>query len=191
MTGKFNTKYKAHADWDHNIKWFTSKKIKKVFINEVIAEYADGGYSSKGDMIFAFKKELKYWFYYRKQTGFEEKVKWLRLLVQTIRLYNIDYLRKELWIRAPFILTILIGDLIKRNIISEKRVMDKSEYFKPVIALNEIKKIVPRNESFILVDQDQWGAAEKVSGRRVIPFSQQNGVYWGPPGDDCNCYYRN
>lgn len=52
--GKFNLKYKAHADWDHNIRCFYSSKIKKKFVDITIANYADGGFSSRNfDEIFA------------------------------------------------------------------------------------------------------------------------------------------
>lgn len=44
--GKFNLKYKSHADWDHNIRCFYSSKIKTKFIDNIIANYADGGFSS-------------------------------------------------------------------------------------------------------------------------------------------------
>lgn len=51
--GKFNLKYKSHADWDHNIRCFYSSKIKKEFINIIVANYADGGFSSLNfDTIF-------------------------------------------------------------------------------------------------------------------------------------------
>ena len=45
--GKFNLKYRSHADWDHNIKWFFNSKIKKLYIDSIIANYADGGFSSE------------------------------------------------------------------------------------------------------------------------------------------------
>jgi glycosyltransferase involved in cell wall biosynthesis len=44
--GKFNLNYKSHADWDHNIRWFFSSKISKIYTNQIIANYADGGFSS-------------------------------------------------------------------------------------------------------------------------------------------------
>lgn len=44
--GKFNMKYKAYADWDHNIRWFFSSKVSNAYLNQIIANYADGGYSS-------------------------------------------------------------------------------------------------------------------------------------------------
>jgi hypothetical protein len=54
--GKFNLRYKAHADWDHNIRWFFSSKVSKIFIDLIIASYADGGVSSNGDSVF--KKDI-------------------------------------------------------------------------------------------------------------------------------------
>jgi len=59
-TGKFDLKYKAYADWDHNLKCFFSSRIKNMYVNEVIANYADGGYSSIfGDNEFAKIKSWK------------------------------------------------------------------------------------------------------------------------------------
>ncbi|MBZ9787853.1 glycosyltransferase [Psychroflexus sp. CAK57W] len=57
-TGFFDLKYKAHADYDHNIKWFFDNKIKHRFENIIIANYADGGFSSvNGDPVFAKDKK--------------------------------------------------------------------------------------------------------------------------------------
>ena len=61
IIGAFNLKYKSHADYDHNIKWFLNKKIKHKYIDLVIAEYADGGFSSLNpDMVFAKEKRFKF-----------------------------------------------------------------------------------------------------------------------------------
>ena len=56
--GNFNLKYKSHADWDHNIRWFFSTKISKKHANLIIANYADGGYSSLNEDL-EFKNYLK------------------------------------------------------------------------------------------------------------------------------------
>lgn len=57
--GYFNLKYKSHADWDHNIRWFYSKEIKNKYVELIIANYADGGYSSlNDDLIFKRDKNL-------------------------------------------------------------------------------------------------------------------------------------
>lgn len=58
--GNFNLKYKSHADWDHNIRWFFSSKVSKLYINQVVANYADGGYSSLNeDELFKKEKNIK------------------------------------------------------------------------------------------------------------------------------------
>lgn len=58
--GNFNLKYKTHADWDHNIRWFFSSKISKLYINQVVANYADCGYSSLNkDDLFNKEKNIK------------------------------------------------------------------------------------------------------------------------------------
>jgi glycosyltransferase involved in cell wall biosynthesis len=60
-TRKFNLKYPAHADWDHNMKWILDSSINKIYINDTIAIYADGGFSSKfGDSIFEKDRLLNY-----------------------------------------------------------------------------------------------------------------------------------
>lgn len=46
IIGNFNLIYKSHADWEHNIKWFYSNKLKNAYVNLIIANYADGGFSS-------------------------------------------------------------------------------------------------------------------------------------------------
>lgn len=57
--GKFNLKYKVYADWDHNIRWFFSSKISKIYINQIVANYADGGFSSiQIDEVFKRDKDF-------------------------------------------------------------------------------------------------------------------------------------
>src|SRR5690606_17329428 len=59
--GDFNIRYRAHAAWDHNMRWFLSGKIKHRYCDLVIANYADGGFSSGGvDLIFKKERGLKY-----------------------------------------------------------------------------------------------------------------------------------
>jgi hypothetical protein len=50
-------------------------------------------------------------------------------------------------------------------------------------ALEEIDALIPPGESFVLVDGAEWGQ-ELVEGRRVIPFLERDGLYWGAPPDD-------
>ena len=65
--GKFNLKYKRQADWDHNIRWFFSSKISKMYADMIIANYADSGFSSMyADDIF---KMDKYFLFLKKGIG--------------------------------------------------------------------------------------------------------------------------
>ncbi len=58
--GFFNEKYKIVADWEHNIKWFTNRRIKQKYLNSIIANYEQGGISQNTDMEFI--KDRKYIF---------------------------------------------------------------------------------------------------------------------------------
>lgn len=63
-TGRFNLKYKFCADWDHNMKWLLNPNIRSIFVALDIAEYADGGFSSKNpDLLFEDDKTYNYFTY--------------------------------------------------------------------------------------------------------------------------------
>ena len=58
--GTFNIKYKVLADWDHNIRWFFSSNISKLYVNQTIANFGVGGYSSiNSDFVFEKDKSYK------------------------------------------------------------------------------------------------------------------------------------
>ena len=48
----------------------------------------------------------------------------------------------------------------------------------------QITKLVPKEESFILVDEGFLEASHLVAPRQCIPFLEKNGQYWGKPSDD-------
>jgi N-acetylglucosamine malate deacetylase 1 len=48
----------------------------------------------------------------------------------------------------------------------------------------EIAKLVPPQDAFILVDEGRLEAAPLVAPRRCIPFLEKDGCYWGKPADD-------
>lgn len=50
-------------------------------------------------------------------------------------------------------------------------------------AQEELGRVVPSHECFILVDQQQLQPVLG-AGRRVVPFLERDGQYWGPPADD-------
>lgn len=73
--GNFDLKYKAHADWDHNLKWFFSKDVKKQYVNVTIADYADGGFSSNSkDDSFNKIKNWKFKLLNKDKIDFREKL---------------------------------------------------------------------------------------------------------------------
>ncbi|MGH7801480.1 MAG: glycosyltransferase [Thermodesulfobacteriota bacterium] len=51
-------------------------------------------------------------------------------------------------------------------------------------AVKEISSIVPEGDTFILIDDDTWGAQEIFSDIHAIPFIEKEGYYIGPPDDD-------
>ena len=47
----------------------------------------------------------------------------------------------------------------------------------------EVAEIVPPNDSFILVDDVDFGV-ETLPGRKGLPFLEHDGMYWGKPAND-------
>lgn len=50
--GKYNLKYKTHADWDFNLRCFENNEMRIKYVNEIIAEFGKGGVSSNYDIPF-------------------------------------------------------------------------------------------------------------------------------------------
>lgn len=50
--------------------------------------------------------------------------------------------------------------------------------------VGQIRETIPTNETFILVDEDQWNASKVIAGRHRIPFMERDGQYWGYPAND-------
>lgn len=53
-----------------------------------------------------------------------------------------------------------------------------------LLAKQDIEALVPPGRSFILVDNNEWGAGQPVKERVSIPFIERDGEYWGVPTDD-------
>jgi glycosyltransferase involved in cell wall biosynthesis len=51
------------------------------------------------------------------------------------------------------------------------------------IVKREIAALIPAADSFILVEDGQWGY-DILPDHRAIPFIERDGQYWGPPPDD-------
>jgi hypothetical protein len=52
------------------------------------------------------------------------------------------------------------------------------------LTAQDIAALIPRGNTFILVDQDHLRDDLAIAERRVIPFLERYGRYWGPPPDD-------
>jgi hypothetical protein len=50
------------------------------------------------------------------------------------------------------------------------------------IFLDQLERALPAGEPFVLVDDGHLGVGADFYGRRVIPFLERDGVYFGPPG---------
>jgi hypothetical protein len=56
--GKFNTRYKALADYVFNMQWFHDPAIRKRYVDKVIAVYNEDGYCfNNPDQAFAADKQ--------------------------------------------------------------------------------------------------------------------------------------
>ena len=67
ITDNFDQKFISQADYHHNVKWFLNAKVRNIFVDITVANYADDGFSSKNeDYLFRRKKAgcfLKYGFW--------------------------------------------------------------------------------------------------------------------------------
>jgi glycosyltransferase involved in cell wall biosynthesis len=70
----------------------------------------------------------------------------------------------------------IIGDVQKWK--------DESWDYKISQASTELLSTVAPEESFLFVDEQQWGMKNDFCGRKVLPFTERNGQYWGVPDDD-------
>ena len=106
ITGFFDLKYRGHADWDHNFKWFLNPLIAKKYIDIVVAEYADGGFSSmNNDEMFEKDKVLNFLHYGKKQLPFRFRLLILtREIKKNIRLSDFPMLLKIIS-KTPNIIT--------------------------------------------------------------------------------------
>jgi orotate phosphoribosyltransferase len=51
-------------------------------------------------------------------------------------------------------------------------------------ALCEMLEIVPDGSRVLLLDESRWGVSHVLASRTVVPFTEKNGGYGGPPDDD-------
>jgi glycosyltransferase involved in cell wall biosynthesis len=51
-------------------------------------------------------------------------------------------------------------------------------------AAEQIERFVPPGSTIILIDGGQCGLTDVLDQRRVLPFAEKDGVFWGAPADD-------
>ena len=44
--------------------------------------------------------------------------------------------------------------------------------------------VAPEGCTIVLADEDQFGIGSEIVGRRLLPFLEKDGIYWGRPADD-------
>ena len=64
-TGDYNLRYRMHADWDLNIRWFKDPAIKPHYVDVLVAEFGAEGVSAGHDTLFI------------KEVLIREKLRWL------------------------------------------------------------------------------------------------------------------
>jgi glycosyltransferase involved in cell wall biosynthesis len=73
--GSFDPKYRFAADWEFNFRWILSTKIRKRHVDQVIANYADGGLSSQNrDFQFEEERMLRYVAHGKDALSFRTKI---------------------------------------------------------------------------------------------------------------------
>ena len=89
--GCFDLDFKVAADWEHNMRWFLDHTIIVVYINQVIANFADCGLSSTTpDLYFDSQKHFLYVYHGRKTLPIHTKFSFvLKRLLFALRRRNV------------------------------------------------------------------------------------------------------
>lgn len=88
IVGKYDARYRLFADWFLNLKCFLHKEIDEQFIDYVIADYEEGGLSSRIKDDPVFKKDFPV--FVKKKFGFFKSVV-CRLFLTEPYIFNIIY----------------------------------------------------------------------------------------------------
>lgn len=56
--GNYNTNYRIFGDWDFNFRCFSNAKVKKEYVDVVVANYSQGGASAENNDILFFREVL-------------------------------------------------------------------------------------------------------------------------------------
>jgi hypothetical protein len=58
LAGRFETRFRAFADWAWNFRWFGRKDVNCKYVAVVLAKFEDGCVSGRGDEVFQAEKAL-------------------------------------------------------------------------------------------------------------------------------------
>lgn len=59
LIGNFNLRYERWADYHHNVRWMLNRKVKNLYLDMIVAKYADGGYSSQNVDNYFIERKAK------------------------------------------------------------------------------------------------------------------------------------
>lgn len=66
-----------------------------------------------------------------------------------------------------------------------ERMRQEDQYIAEVqLAMREVATVIPYSETIILVDESIWTFYGVSENHRVVPFTEKDGDYWGPPEND-------
>lgn len=63
---------------------------------------------------------------------------------------------------------------------------ERSWWHRLEAALDAVRRVVPVDERFLLLDETQWQMDDALLRDRSLPFPNDNGAYAGPPADDAD-----
>ncbi len=76
---------------------------------------------------------------------------------------------------------------LEAGIPADRANWERRSYFHRLrAAIGQIEKLVPADETLILLDEDRWALDGSLSGRTVLPFLECDGMYCGMPENDAN-----
>ena len=92
----------------------------------------------------------------------------------------------------PLLVEALVERLASDGVAADPEVWkERNEYYgwlaRTDAAVAEAEAVVPRGSSYVIVDDDEWGASTGgglLAERTHVPFLVRDGLYWGPPADD-------
>ena len=104
VTGLFDLKYKSCADWDHNLKWFKSNTLENIYIEDIIAVFSTGGFSTQHrDNIFMSDKTWSHIKFRKDRINFLDKLRIIRSELLKALKENRKYHALKVLFESPYL----------------------------------------------------------------------------------------